>query len=97
MNGNKMKNLQLSTVILALMTIVAIVLIAGCAVGPSQVTKSGPQLWGENCARCHNLRPPASLDDGDWDLALMHMRTRAGLTGEETEKVSTFLKAANGE
>ncbi len=95
MNRKPMKQVLPTVAVLVVLAILAVTLLAGCAAGPSQVSKSGPQLWGENCARCHNVRPPASLNDAEWDLALMHMRTRAGLTTSETEKVGTFLKAAN--
>jgi hypothetical protein len=57
--------------------------------------KSGAELWAENCTRCHNLRPPDTLSDAEWDTAVMHMRVRANLTGEESRKIVEFLKSAN--
>ncbi len=57
--------------------------------------KGGAQLWAENCARCHNVRSPASYSDAQWEVALMHMRVRANLTAEEYKKVLEFLKSAN--
>jgi len=68
---------------------------AGCASTTDIVDRSGAQLWGENCSRCHNIRPPQGLTDAQWELAGMHMRTRANLTAVETHKIVDFLKTAN--
>jgi mono/diheme cytochrome c family protein len=57
--------------------------------------QSGAQLWAENCARCHNLRAPGSYSDAQWDIAAMHMRERANLTGYEERAILKFLKSAN--
>ena len=72
-----------------------IMTIAGCANTSNIADRSGAQLWGENCSRCHNIRPPQSLTDAQWEVAGMHMRTRANLTGQETNKIVEFLKSAN--
>ena len=57
--------------------------------------KSGSQLWAENCGRCHNTRSPAVYSDGEWEVAMQHMRVRANLTAEEHRKIERFLKAGN--
>lgn len=57
--------------------------------------KSGAQLWGENCLRCHNAPSPETFSDTEWDVAVLHMRIRANLTEEETLKIVDFLKTAN--
>ncbi len=57
--------------------------------------KSGAQLWGENCIRCHNIPSPETFSDTEWDIAVMHMRVRANLTENEAVKISSFLKTAN--
>lgn len=57
--------------------------------------KSGAQLWGENCLRCHNSPSPETFSDIEWDVAVMHMRVRANLTEEEAIKIAEFLKTAN--
>ena len=57
--------------------------------------KKGPQLWAQNCARCHNYRSPRSYSDREWDIAVHHMRVRANLTAEESRAISEFLKSAN--
>jgi hypothetical protein len=58
-------------------------------------SKSGAQLWGERCGFCHNVRSPTSFSDAHWEVATMHMRVRANLTGEEQTKILEFLKSAN--
>ena len=57
--------------------------------------KGGAQLWAENCVRCHNNRSPSTYSDGEWDVAMHHMRIRANLTAEEHRKILQFLKSAN--
>lgn len=55
----------------------------------------GAKAWADNCARCHNLRDPKDLRDDEWITATFHMRVRAGLTGQETRDILTFLQASN--
>ena len=57
-------------------------------------TKGGPQLWAENCARCHNYRSPTSYSSAQWEVVMEHMRVRANLTAEEYTKILDFLKSA---
>jgi hypothetical protein len=57
--------------------------------------KGGSELWGENCTRCHNARPPQYYSDAQWDTIVHHMRLRANLTGEEARKIAEFLRSAN--
>ncbi len=58
--------------------------------------KTGVQLWGENCARCHNAPPPSAFSDAEWEAITFHMRVRANLTEEEVQKIKEFLMASNG-
>ncbi len=55
----------------------------------------GSKVWAENCNRCHNMRGPKELRDDQWISTAFHMRIRAGLTGQETRDVITFLQASN--
>lgn len=57
--------------------------------------KSGVQLWSENCARCHNGRPPEEFSASQWSAIVHHMRLRANLTGEEQREITAFLQASN--
>ncbi len=61
----------------------------------AQRIKSGVTIWAENCGRCHNIRSPQERSDRQWEIILMHMRTRANLTGQETRKILEFLKQSN--
>ncbi len=77
--------------------------LAGCASSRAEgvsatapaVHASGSQLWAENCMRCHNMRSPSSLSDGEWETAVLHMRLRANLTSEESKAILQFLQAGN--
>ncbi len=69
--------------------------LVSCAGNTPIKQQPGAQLWGDNCIRCHNIRPPANLTDEQWEVAVMHMRTRANLTALEAERIVEFLKASN--
>jgi nitrate/TMAO reductase-like tetraheme cytochrome c subunit len=59
------------------------------------VEEGGAELWAENCSRCHNIRPPKSFSDSQWQTITHHMRLRANLTGEETRAITEFLKSSD--
>lgn len=56
---------------------------------------AGAKVWAENCSRCHNARDPADLRDDQWISTAFHMRVRAGLTGQQTRDVLTFMQDSN--
>jgi hypothetical protein len=58
--------------------------------------KTGVQLWGENCTRCHYNRPPSTYSGAQWTLVAAHMRSRANLTGDEERKILAFLQSSAG-
>ncbi|WP_445747833.1 hypothetical protein [Polaribacter sp.] len=60
-----------------------------------KIEKSGAQLWGEACNRCHLAPSPADYNDTDWRTISLHMRVRANLTEKDITKIETFLKSAN--
>jgi len=62
---------------------------------PVKLKPSGAQLWAINCATCHNFRDPSSYSDKQWEIAGLHMRTRANLTGEDYREILEFLKNSN--
>jgi len=70
-------------------------IINGCAVPQSIKDKSGAQLWGENCNRCHNAPDPRTYSDDQWDAAMEHMRQKGFLTDQEVGKIRDFLKQSN--
>lgn len=72
------------------------VFIQSCASSKEMiVNKSGAQLWGENCIRCHNTPSPADFNDAQWKTAGLHMQDRANLTKDEADKIVAFLQSAN--
>lgn len=56
---------------------------------------AGAKTWAQNCSRCHNARDPADLRDDQWISTAFHMRIRAGLTGQQTRDVLTFMQDSN--
>lgn len=67
----------------------------GCVTPAAIASKSGTQLWGENCQRCHNTPPPTAFTDNNWEVIGTHMKDRANLTETEKDKIVEFLKSAN--
>ncbi len=62
-----------------------------CVESKKVAAKSGPQLWAENCQRCHNTPSPNSFSHEQWVTIGMHMQTRAQLTDKERDKIVAFL------
>jgi hypothetical protein len=94
--------------LIAVLLMVLLSLLIGCGHNPSGTAAtddhaavrasagaSGAQLWADNCARCHNIRPPQSYSDAQWEAVVMHMRLRADLTGPEQRKITEFLQASH--
>ena len=69
-------------------------ILAGCATAPKREA-SGARLWSQNCVRCHNSRSPASYSDAQWEVAMLHMRVRAGLAAKDAHSIREFLHNAN--
>ncbi len=89
-----MKNKSIITsILIAILTLT--VLSQSCAPSKMIAQKSGAQLWGENCIRCHNLPSPTDFNDVQWATIGLHMEDRASLTETEAEKIIDFMKSAN--
>ncbi len=56
---------------------------------------AGAKVWADTCSRCHNARNPSDLRDDQWISTAFHMRMRAGLTGQQTRDVLTFMQDSN--
>ena len=56
---------------------------------------NGPQLWANNCARCHNSPSPDAYSDHEWIAIVNHMQKVAGLTVSDADQVLEFMKASN--
>ena len=65
------------------------------ALATASAAPGGAQLWADNCSRCHNMRPPQSYSDAQWEAVAMHMRLRANLTGTEQREITRFLQASH--
>ena len=90
-----MKKIKYSfSVIISVITLVMI--IHSCASQKAMIAyKSGAQLWGENCVRCHNSPTPVDFTDDEWKTIGLHMQDRANLTKAEADKIVEFLCSAN--
>ena len=86
-----LRNKWIFLVLISLGTM-AIISINGCKASQQVSSKSGVQLWSENCQRCHNTPSPASFSPEQWETIGMHMQSRALLTDEERNKIVAFLK-----
>ena len=89
-----MKNLIITISVIAIGTLIITELFS-CKPSEAVISRSGAQVWGENCVRCHNPADPATFSDVEWDVAAMHMQIRGNLTPAEIKKVTEFLKSAN--
>lgn len=85
--------IKLTTIMIFLIGLFAM---SGCATSSdAMVEKSGAQLWGENCARCHNAPSPSAFGDDEWETIGSHMRVRANINNSDMEKIVNFLQMAN--
>lgn len=106
---NSKKGACLTAISLTAMAVIGVAL-AGCSTTPPTAPAgdsaastqkkvaagvAGPQLWAQNCGRCHNIRSPNSYSDAQWDVVLLHMRVRANLTAEEHKQILAFMKSAH--
>jgi mono/diheme cytochrome c family protein len=89
-----MKTIINLSVITILVSIISMQFIS-CKPNEMITAKTGAQIWGENCIRCHNAADPATFSDVEWDVAMMHMQIRANLTPDEAKKVADFLQSSN--
>lgn len=95
---------KVTSIRLLLVAISGLALAVGCArsnrdaADTSRATapaRSGAQLWSENCAACHNMRPPGTYSDSQWAVSTHHMRILGNLTGQEERAILQFLQSAN--
>ncbi len=80
-------------IILSLLTVGGVI-IQSC-ISTKVTDKSGSQLWGENCMRCHNSPPSSAFTNTQWEIINTHMRQRAMLTNDEYKKILDFLQAGD--
>ena len=63
-------------------------------VADARPAKGRAEIWAENCARCHNMRPPDWYSGAQWKVAVQHMRVRGYLTGQEQRQIGELLEAS---
>lgn len=80
----------LGILIVFIMSMAAI--LNSCTASQKVESKSGAQLWAENCQRCHNTPSPSTFSPEKWETIGMHMQSRALLTEKEKDKIVAFLK-----
>lgn len=85
-----MKKIIIITIITA--ALFFLTLLNSCT--PSKIIseKSGAQLWGENCNRCHNAPSMDQYSKEQWGIISAHMRIRANVTADEIKKITSFLQ-----
>ena len=76
-------------IFLSLITMVGVI-IQSC-VSTKITNKSGTDLWGENCQRCHSTPPISAFTNVQWGIINTHMRSRAMLTEIEYKKILGFM------
>ena len=83
-------------IVIGATTTFGFLLLNGCAASQEATNKTGAQLWGEHCMRCHDAPSPADYSDAQWDAVGLHMKVRANnFTDAEMTKIVDFLKSAN--
>jgi hypothetical protein len=97
-----MKNTTLNKVLWTGVLAAGMAALGGCttmrshemAAANTESDGSGSRLWAQNCIRCHNMRPPTTYSDAQWEVIMMHMRIRANLTPTEHKQILEFLKGS---
>ncbi|MEO5500764.1 MAG: cytochrome c, partial [Ginsengibacter sp.] len=85
------KKLSFLSLLVSLIVLIAAIL-NSCSASKKVQSKSGAQLWAENCQRCHNIPSPSTFSPEKWETIGMHMQSRALLTDMERDKIVAFLK-----
>ncbi len=86
---------KIATIIIICSGIFGLITVNGCVESKQVAAKSGAQLWGENCSRCHNMPAPATFSQEQWKTVGMHMQSRALLTNKEKDKIVEFLQQSS--
>ena len=55
----------------------------------------GAKYYSDNCARCHNARPPVEHRPREWSVIIVHMRVVARLPGAQARDIEAFLRASS--
>ena len=82
-------------IILTFTVAITSILLSGCAPTQMIADKTGAQLWGENCNRCHNAPSMDQYNKDQWVVIGDHMRARANVTNDEVTKIIGFLQGSS--
>lgn len=85
------KKIAILGILISLVTF-TIVIFDSCTASQKVQSKSGAQLWAENCQRCHNIPSPSTFSPEKWETIGMHMQSRSMITDKERDKIVAFLK-----
>jgi cytochrome c2 len=94
-NLNKMKTFSINTfavISIMVLSFMAVVTISSCKASQQISSKTGAQLWAENCQRCHNTPSPSTFSPDQWETVGLHMQSRSLITDDERNKIVAFLK-----
>ena len=91
----KTRNIKFLSVIGVLFFFGVVIFASSCVESQKVAGKSGPQLWAENCQRCHNIPSPTAFSADQWETIGLHMQSRALLTEMEKSKIVSFLQSVN--
>jgi cytochrome c2 len=78
--------------LLVSLIVLTVLILNSCTVSQKVQSKSGAQLWTENCQRCHNIPSPSTFSPEQWETIGMHMQSRGLITDKERDKIVAFLK-----
>lgn len=87
-----MKKYFIVSSLVLFITIASLISIGSCAPSQKVQDKTGIQLWGENCGRCHNAPGPGEFSAANWEIVGRHMRVRTNITETEEKKIIEYLK-----
>jgi cytochrome c1 len=82
-------------ILLAFLISGSAILLNSCAPTKAISEKSGAQLWGENCNRCHNAPSMDQYGKDQWSVIGNHMKLKAGLTDAEVNKIVAYLQSGH--
>ncbi len=55
----------------------------------------GARFYSDNCARCHNARPPVEHRPREWSVIIVHMRLVGRIPGGQARDIEAFLRAGS--
>lgn len=87
-----MKKYIIISFVIFFVLVSCITVMSSCAVSQKVQNKTGIQLWGENCGRCHNAPGPGEFSKANWEIVGRHMRVRTNITDDEEKKIIDYMK-----